>query len=1090
MITWNVGRSGVGKTTESIRQAVMWAKEYPQVCFLVPEQSSMALERQLGREGLQGVEVVSFRRLCNVIFRQFGGVAGTYMSKPRQTALIYRILQENRQKLHYYRKARVSMGFVSRLADAFSELSLSGLTEEAVLPLLKEKNRPDWVVKYQDLFLLYQAYQNALNEDQRSAGEDLRVATDLARENGFFRDRPLVIDGFFGFTGAQRELLKVAFAQSPRVMGTLLLDPEDPALCFEPAKRELWHLQRLAQEAGASFKTQVLSGPSKRNLPKDLAFLEQWFMAENAPAEQPPAAEHIRMMEGRNIREELGMVAVDIARKVRAGARYRDFALIAGSLEPYGPVAESVFEKYGVPLFVDEGRPSLSKPLFAFVQNALQMIRPDRYFQREDVLAFLRTDLCNEDRDLVSRLENYTQVWKISGERWVRDADWTQNPRGMDKKVPGDEELLAELNGLRNRIRGPLLAFRETCKPGTGKALAQGIYELLKAFRVEEQMIARAEGVLKQSAQNSLESAALRRKSREYQQIYSAMMDILDDIYSVFGDHPLSLYTMQELIGLCGEELALNVAPPTTDAVTLGTVAHSRLENVRELYVVGANQGLLPMPVADSGLIGERERRLFNEHQLPCNATLQQNLLQGRHRLYSALFSAPDGITFSYSAFEADGTPKLASPYIGRLKELIQPPLVRRADMDFYDFAVTRGGARELMSWEPALQKPILAELQETLPPAVKEDPRLPEAVIRRIFGDRLWLSYSQIGLYQKCPFQYFMKQTMGLKKTQPVTFDKNNIGTFVHYGLELLTNQVIAGGYHYEEYTPDKIQQFGEQVARDYLADQLRDLEDTPRFRALYQRMTGLLCRVAENVLGEWKEGRYRPVEAEFSLDRVELPLKDGRNVRLIGSIDRVDTYETEGITYLKVTDYKTGKQEFQMEGVTNRTGVQLPIYLYGAIKSGKWQNPSPALGCYLEAHQPAFNQPVSPEELPDKIREFYRRAGVISMDPVALDGLDAERGSRYFKLRYNKNGNLDSRVKVYEPEIVQEMVEHMEEVIRETAEGILSGNTQAIPLKGGPLDPCKYCDFNKCCHHNEETDAERLYDKDGFAWRKGQEG
>ncbi len=1090
MITWNVGRSGAGKTTESIRQAEQWAAEYPQVYFLVPEQSSMALERQLGRRGLQGIEVVSFRRLCNVIFRRFGGVAGTYMSKPRQTALIYRILQENRSKLQYYKNARVSMGFVSRLADAFSELSLSGLQQEAVLPVLEEKKRPDWVLKYQDLFMLYGAFQAALNEDQRSAGEDLRAATELAREQNFFKDYPVVIDGFFGFTGAQRELLKVLFAQSPRVFGTLLMDPKDPALCFEPAKKELWWLQKAAEEASVAFEVKELSGPSKRNLPPDLAFLEQWFMAEQKPDVVAPAVEHIRILEGRNIREELGMVAVDIARKVREdGLRYRDFALIAGSLETYGPVAESVFEKYGVPLFVDEGRPSLSKPLFAFVQSALRMISPERYFLREDVLALLKTGLCNEDRDLISRVENYTAVWQISGERWVREADWTQNPRGMDRIRPEDEELLAELNALRNRIRLPLMAFKDACAPGTGKALATAIYELLQAFRVEEQMTERAEQILKQTTQSPLEGAALRRRSREYQQIYSAMMDILDDIYSVFGDQSISLYAMEELVGLCGEELALNVAPPTTDAVTLGSVAHSRLEDIRELYVVGANQGVLPMPVADSGLISERERRLFNEYQLPCNATLQQNILQGRHRLYSALFSAPGGLTFSYSAFEADGSPKLASSYIQRLKDLIDPPLLRRNDLKWYDFAVTRGGARELMSWEPRLQKTILAELGETLPAPVAADDQLPEEVIRRIFGDKLRLSYSQIGLYQKCPFQYFMGKTMGLEPIRPVTFDKNNIGTFVHHGMEVLTNRIIDEDYNYDEYTPDKIKQFGEEIARDYLKNQLKDLEETPRFRALFDRMTGLLCRVAENVLGEWKEGRYRPVAAEFQLNKTELPLNGGRRVQLIGSVDRVDAYETPEATYLKVTDYKTGNQEFRMQGITNRDGVQLPIYLYGVLNSGKWKNAKPGLACYMEAHQPSFTGPVQPEDLPDRIREFYKRGGPVSKDPVVLQGLDSAGGSRYFQLRYKNSGELHANCKAYEPELMQEMADHMETVIKETAEGILGGNTQAVPLKG-ESDPCSYCNFRKICHHNSETDPERIYNKEPYGWRKEQEG
>ncbi|MBR4086629.1 MAG: hypothetical protein IKK30_02070, partial [Clostridia bacterium] len=100
---------------------------------------------------------------------------------------------------------------------------------------------------------------------------------------------------------------------------------------------------------------------------------------------------HLRLMVGRNIREELSMVAADIAKKVREeGLRYRDFALIAGSLEEYGPIAETVFAKYGVPLFVDRGRSSLGKPIFAFVQSALRLISPERYFRQEDLMTLLK----------------------------------------------------------------------------------------------------------------------------------------------------------------------------------------------------------------------------------------------------------------------------------------------------------------------------------------------------------------------------------------------------------------------------------------------------------------------------------------------------------------------------------------------------------------------------------------------------------------------------------------------------------------------------------------------------------------------------
>ena len=1088
MITFITGRSGAGKTEYMMERLPQLAQAHRMVYYMVPEQNSMALERRIGAMGLDGVKVVSFRRLCNEIFRAFGGVAGTYMSQTRETALIFKVLQQHRGELIYYKNARAGMGFVAKLAAVFSEFSLAGLEKQAVMEQLQKSNRPDWREKYQDLFLLYDAYRLALSEESRSAAEDLAQATALARENGFFTDCAVILDGFFGFTGGQKELLEALFAQSAQVYCSFLLDPADGALLFEPAKRELASLQRLAKQVGAEYTLTHLSGASKRLQYPDLRALEQTLFAPQTDLKIEP--KHIHLMAGRNIREELSMVAADVARRVREeGYRYKEIALIAGSLAEYGAVAENVFQKYGIPLFADRGRASLGKPIFAFVQSALRIISPERYFRQEDVLSFLKTGLTGEDRDLISRLENYCILWQINGERFYREEDWTQNPLGMDRPTEESADLLLKLNALRRRICAPLLRLKEAAAKGSGSALAEGIYQLLCDFRVEEQMQKIAESYQGEAGENAWETQQNRRLSKEYLKLYSVMMDILDDVYAVFEKEPLSIYAMEELIGLCGEQTALNIAPPTQDAVTLGEIAHSRLEGIRALYVLGANQGLLPMPAADRGLIGDREREFFAQMDLPCNATLQQHHLQGQHRFYAALFSAKEEITFSYSAFKVSGEPLIPSVYIDKLKELtgLEPTL--RADMDLYDFALSKEGARELIGWEPALRQAILDALGEEMPAPRDAKQKIPQAIANQIFGDHLRLSYSQISLYQNCPFQYFMEKTMRIRPTEPITFDAANIGTFVHYGMEALIKQLEKEDYNYEKYTSAEIQRFGNRMAKEYLTDQLKDFNRSNRFDSLYKRMTTLFCRVAENVLGELKEGKFRPYGVEVSLSGHPIPLEGGGAVELIGSVDRVDTFEKDGKTYLKVTDYKTGPKTFDMKGITNRDNVQLPIYLYGLMKSGKWEEPIPAAGCYMEAQNPAFDKPVPPDQLEAKLRDFYRRNGAFTTDETALDALDGAAGSNYFKIRYTKSGDFYSGTKVYEPALMQEMVDHMETDLKETAEGIRGGNAAAIPLKGHSPDGCTYCKFSALCGYDPEKSPRREYSEEPFGWRGEEE-
>ncbi len=1093
MVNWILGRSGVGKTTALKEHLAEIAPQYNKIYYLVPEQSSLGLERELSGAFPQ-VKVVSFRRLTNEIFRAFGGVAGTYLTTTRQTALIYKVLAEKKKQLQYYGSARPTMGFVSRLSEVFSEFALSGLKKEQVLPVMKESGRQDWYLKHQDLFLLYEAYCASLDQENRWAAEDLAVAAALAREHGFFKDSAVLIDGFFGFTGNQRDLLRVCFSQSPAVYCALLLDPsEREELLFASARKEWEALKALAE--GVEQKVMSLLGPSKRLKNEELQYLEQ-HLFEIKPPEKKRPAKAVRLMVGQNLREELAMVAVDIAKKVREqGKAYKDFALLCGDLTDYGPVAETVFAKYGVPLFVDRGRPSLGKPIFAFVQSALRLVSPERYFRQEDLMILLKTGLCGEERDLISRLENYCILWQIHGERLIREADWTQNPAGSGKMKKEHAPLLAELNALKNRIRIPLLKWKEAAAKATGAALTEGLYQLLCDFRVAEQISSLATEYQQQSheAQNAWERQQSRRLSEEYLKVYGVMMEILEDIHEVFGDQKISLYDLEELIGLCGEELALNLAPPTLDAVPLGEVTHSRLGQPEEIYLVGCNQGILPKPIGDKGLIGDGERRLLLEQALPCNATLQQNTLQAQYRLYSALFTAKERLTFTYAAFRMNGEPLVPSLYVDKVKNLLDIQPLYREDLALYDFALTPDGARELIGYEPAFGKEILGLLGEKELAPRKYDDRLPEEVVQRLFNGRLNLSYSQISLYQNCPFRYFMEKTMDIEELKPITFDAANIGTFIHYGMEKLIKQIRAAGYDYGKYNSQEIQRFGEELAKEYLAEQLKDFNRSNRFEGLYRRMTTLFCKVAENVVGELKEGAFTPYGEEVSLSGVSLPLAGGQTVSLTGSVDRVDTYEKGNATYIKVTDYKTGKQSFDMKGITNRTGVQLPIYLYGLMKSGKWADPRPMAACYMEAQWPELEKLVPPEQVEEELKNFYRRDGAYMNDPVGLTALDTQQGSRYFRLRYKKDGTPYANTKLYDPALMNELVEHMEQVIRETAEDIFAGKTTVLPLKEKDSDEeqgqnaCKYCAFSATCGYDSKRgDPYREYSKEPYDWRK----
>ena len=82
-VTFLYGRSGSGKTYEVTQQLRRSAEQEKRSFLLVPEQQSHAAERKmlsiLPPKAQLTVETLSFSRLANRVFRQYGGLSSVFV---------------------------------------------------------------------------------------------------------------------------------------------------------------------------------------------------------------------------------------------------------------------------------------------------------------------------------------------------------------------------------------------------------------------------------------------------------------------------------------------------------------------------------------------------------------------------------------------------------------------------------------------------------------------------------------------------------------------------------------------------------------------------------------------------------------------------------------------------------------------------------------------------------------------------------------------------------------------------------------------------------------------------------------------------
>ena len=112
MLHFIYGPIGSGKTTVLLKYLEADIKENKKVFFLVPEQETVTAERKIvslfPASAQLNIEVLNFSRLCNRIFRTFGGISYSFATKPIKSLIMWDTIRELSPLLEEYKSTDVS----------------------------------------------------------------------------------------------------------------------------------------------------------------------------------------------------------------------------------------------------------------------------------------------------------------------------------------------------------------------------------------------------------------------------------------------------------------------------------------------------------------------------------------------------------------------------------------------------------------------------------------------------------------------------------------------------------------------------------------------------------------------------------------------------------------------------------------------------------------------------------------------------------------------------------------------------------------------------------------------------------------------
>ncbi len=1128
------GPAGTGKTTAVCRRLAEEAvREGDKQFFLiVPEQSAGAYERRMIEEGLRvndqpgffNVDIIGFRRLGYRIFEELHLPADRVLEEYEKSILIRAAAGRVKKELGLYGNSLDKVGFTQELKSLFSEFMQFGIEREdlerAASSLEQAGGSDERVQKWKDILRIYEAFRSmsARSEDGSLAEERDRMLGKLLAGNTPLKltdGAVFVFDDFRGFTPDQFRILQGLAQRAERMIFTLtiepgLLDPSDPVPPYDRFHQSYETWRRLTQHCGElKIRPFLRSEETRAYRAPEIGHIEEFgfsFPGKEYAGEDTGAFE---VWQCEDPEEELRVILEDISAGVRKGARFRDYAVIAGNAEELHSFSEREFRLYRTPVFMDIRRKGENNPFTDALMRLLLIAERD--YDYESVFGFLKTGVLQpEEPDDFLVLENAALLTGIRGRRlWGKEGFFSDPAAERGRRV-----------------------FMQT--------VGEGLKRLSEAHTAS----AHAEAVLALLESEGLDfsgkTAALADEMWEqdrmadyliYSSFYGKLRQLIEKTGRVLGGEEMDAPEFRDILLAGIRDMRLGVIPPTLDAVLLGDPSRTRPENVDTLYIMEMNEGILPSGRRLQPILNETDRRLLSKELESMGKYLapddEMRSAEEMLSLYRMMARPAKRLVLLYSRQDRMGKEREKSNLISRFLRLFkdrkieekraQGGVSRQADAPRFSGwlkgCLEHGGEGDHTRLVNYLRNPkTMQQVRESLLPALNYENKgaeLSQDVMKNL---PISLSVSQLERYAACPYFYFLQYILGLRERRVHAFDQLDVGNLIHRTMELCGREMHElFGNDWNGQTDSQLKQMADRNLEKALQEDGRagsetadgKMENDRRELQLLaeQSIVGLREHIrAGSLLPEYFEQAFT---AAFSVKR---PDGTPMEIRINGKIDRTDMREEGNRIYVRIMDYKTGNKEFVPQEIMTGTSVQLPVYsdIVCHILEDEFPGKEiiPAGMYYVRLDKPVMEAPGpnaikaangdAVEAARTLLRKQLRLRGLMNDSPEAENAADR---FRVLELQEKntvtadrklvsgmvlpldvKDGVPDEKAAMTETEGVQDCMGFAGVRMRELAEEILSGKMKKTPVKYAGSDPaCRYCAYRSVCRNNMHNVTER---------------
>ena len=1061
------GRAHSGKSTYLLDIIKELADNGKKLILMVPEQfahiAEMRLLRKVGRILDDVIEITSFNRLARRTIDMTDGAGDNVISSTAKSLIMSGILAET--ELEYYGNISREPGFVDVCLETVSEFKKYNISLDMQIQAADSCDNELLAMKLRDFARISEAYEKAMAEQYVDSDDLLNILYDILCNKDLYGDCVFLFDEFSTFIPQEERIITELIKQSTKVYMTLCMDRDLTDTLFLPCVTTYNRLTDICRDEHIELCDTIWLGDTFYSN-SALSFAEKKLFSYPSEAYRGDASD-ISVVKAKNPYSEVDNAARHILSLVRDNKlRYKDICIICSDISRYNYIIYNVFSRYNIPFFIDEKTPVLQHHIVVFVLSILDVYISG--YSYESIFNFIKSGFAETDAEKISVLENFISATNAAKNLWLNDERWdvVMGNYAVDNKA---ESVV--INEIRQKYILPLSRFHDAVKGRNSAKKAVGLlYEYLREIGLTE-TISRYVRYFEKKGD------ALRQK--EYSAVWDIIVRVLDEIYDVIGDRTVSCEQLRDYLYVAFAHQSIGVIPTAVDRVTVGDIARTRTDGVKAVVVLGANEGVFPVPSKNTSLISDKEKRILDKLGLRLSTTSDIQAFYNQFLIYRVITMADSMLYVSYSTADSSYNTLSPSFTIERLKKIFGKIVKDDTFEDITNIDSISGGSTAVENLITVVNKVRKGEEvpefwdsvysyyrdcgSDTLQKALGYfkytnpiRPVSPDSVSAQV-GEDMHTTVSRLQRYASCRYSYFLSYMLYLKEKPRADLQGVDIGSIVHDVIEKICVGMEADGVSFEtadkEYFRKKIRimldKYIQRLGCEYAQLSKRQLYSIKRLEYVI-----LLC--FETIQKQFTDSKFVPMGYEIVFDDenigcIEIKLDDGRVLKLTGKIDRADVYTTEGKNYLRVVDYKTGSKSFNMTDVVTGIDIQLLVYLSALVESGSNNMYGGAFFFPVSDVIVGAKNNMSDEDIESKVNSATKMKGIIIDDKEILDAFD--------RVTVNRVGHKTSA------EQFEALSAYLKKVIKDLWSDILKGSIEANPYKKGTYTPCMYCPYSSVC-------------------------